>query len=72
MYASGRFDLAGTPIDEATWNANVDRWLPSAADKAYVKSLMVPCFEKGKTAGWIAPPAKGIQGLPVDYEYVRL
>jgi benzoyl-CoA 2,3-dioxygenase component B len=33
---------------------------------------MVPCHEKGKTAGWIAPPAKGIQGMPIDYEYVRL
>ncbi|MEO6708258.1 MAG: benzoyl-CoA 2,3-epoxidase subunit BoxB, partial [Planctomycetota bacterium] len=72
VYSSGRFDLDGKLIDEATWNANVDRWLPSAADKAYVKSLMVPCFEKGKMAGWIAAPAKGIQGLPVDYEYVRL
>ncbi len=72
VYSAGRFDLEGKLIDEATWNANVERWLPSAADKAYVKSLMVPCLEKGKTAGWIAPPAKGIQGLPIDYEYVRM
>jgi benzoyl-CoA 2,3-dioxygenase component B len=72
VYAAGRFDLEGHPIDEATWNARVNEWLPSAEDKAFVKSLMVPCFERGKMAGWIAAPAKGINSLPVDTEYVRL
>jgi benzoyl-CoA 2,3-dioxygenase component B len=28
--------------------------------------------EPGKTAGWIAPPDRGINSLAVDYEYVRL
>ena len=72
VYAGARFDLEGKLIDEAAWVAHVDSWLPSASDRAYVNSLMVPCYEKGKTAGWIAPPAKGIQGMPVDYEYVRM
>ncbi len=71
-YAAGRFDLAGNPIDERTWQQHVDQWLPSVADKAYVKSLMVPCTEKGKMAGWIAPPPKGINDQPADFEYVRL
>lgn len=71
-YAAGRFDLAGNPIDERTWQQNVDAWLPSAADKAFVKSLMVPCYAKGKVAGWIAPPAKGINDQPFEFEYVRL
>jgi benzoyl-CoA 2,3-dioxygenase component B len=26
----------------------------------------------GKMAGWIAPPERGINGMPTDYEYVRL
>ena len=25
----------------------------------------------GKFAGWIAPPAKGIYGQPLDFDYVR-
>ncbi len=28
--------------------------------------------EPGKMAGWIAPPERGINNLPVDYEYVKL
>jgi benzoyl-CoA 2,3-dioxygenase component B len=71
-FAAGRFDLAGNPIDEATWNANVGKWLPTPEDKAYVKSLMVPCHERGKIAGWIAPPPKGVDNQPFDYEYVKL
>ena len=30
------------------------------------------CYERGKMASWIAPPIKGINGLPGDFEYVRL
>jgi benzoyl-CoA 2,3-dioxygenase component B len=28
--------------------------------------------EPGKVAGWIAPPERGVDGKPADYEYVRL
>jgi benzoyl-CoA 2,3-dioxygenase component B len=27
--------------------------------------------EPGKFANWIAPPARGINGLPIEFEYVR-
>ncbi|MCY3753070.1 MAG: benzoyl-CoA 2,3-epoxidase subunit BoxB, partial [Alphaproteobacteria bacterium] len=47
-------------------------WLPTEEDKAYVRSLMHAVTEPGKMAGWIAPPARGIDGKPVDYEYVKL
>jgi benzoyl-CoA 2,3-dioxygenase component B len=33
---------------------------------------MEPQLEPGKFAGWIAPPARGIQGKPTDFEYVKL
>ncbi|MDE0904912.1 MAG: benzoyl-CoA 2,3-epoxidase subunit BoxB [Planctomycetota bacterium] len=71
-YAGSHFDPEGTPIDEATWKANVAQWLPSAEDKAYVKSLMQPVTERGKYAGWIAPPKRGINSQADDYEYVKL
>jgi benzoyl-CoA 2,3-dioxygenase component B len=45
--------------------------LPSESDRAYVKSLMVPITEVGKIAGWIAPPDRGINNNPFDFEYVR-
>ena len=28
--------------------------------------------EPGRIANWIARPARGIKGLPFEYEYVRL
>jgi benzoyl-CoA 2,3-dioxygenase component B len=72
IYSEARFDLDGNPIDEAKWNADSGEWLPSDEDRRFVKSLMKRCHEKGKIAGWIAPPAKGINGLPFEYEYVKL
>jgi benzoyl-CoA 2,3-epoxidase subunit B len=71
MYASMCFDPAGNPIDEREFEANRDAWLPTASDRDYVRSLMVPVYEPGKVAGWIAPPRKGVNGQDVDFEYVR-
>ncbi|ROS32138.1 benzoyl-CoA 2,3-epoxidase subunit BoxB [Amycolatopsis thermoflava] len=62
----------GSLIDEATWEANRKNWLPTSADLAFVRSLMHPVYERGKIAGWVAPPTNGINGKPFDYEYVYL
>ncbi|WP_085317034.1 benzoyl-CoA 2,3-epoxidase subunit BoxB [Derxia lacustris] len=61
----------GRVVSEAEWNANVDDWLPSVEDRAYVASLMGRCVEPGKFANWIAPPVMGINKQPVNFEYVR-
>ena len=61
----------GRVVSEAEWNANADRWLPSAGDRAFVASLMVPVRDPGRFAGWIAPPAVGINRQPLEFEYVR-
>ncbi len=71
-YATGWFDPEGNPIDETTWTTKVDEWMPTREERDYVKSLMKPCYEKGKFAGWIAPPSKGINGQPIEFEYVKL
>jgi benzoyl-CoA 2,3-epoxidase subunit B len=65
-------DPQGNPISADESEARKDEWLPSEADRAYVKSLMKQVTEPGKIAGWIAPPERGINSLPVDYEYVKL
>src|SRR5688500_11608612 len=72
MWAGQFFAPDGTMLDEASWNAKRGAWLPNDADETYIKSLMQPVYERGKMASWIAPPAKGINGLPGDFEYVRL
>ena len=62
----------GKIITEAEWNSRHAEWLPTDEDRAFVQSLMKPVTEPGKFAGWIAPPARGINQQPVDFEYVRL
>ena len=69
--AGHHFDPDGRMITAAEWAAHESEWLPTAADRAYVKSLMHPVIERGKVANWIAPPAKGINGMPFDFEYVK-
>jgi benzoyl-CoA 2,3-dioxygenase component B len=61
----------GRLVDDDTWAASVDQWLPTDHDRAHVESLMIGVTEPGKMAGWLAPPATGIHAKPVDYEYVR-
>jgi benzoyl-CoA 2,3-epoxidase subunit B len=61
----------GRVVSEGEWAANVDHWLPSGGDRAFVASLMGRVVEPGKFANWIAPPVMGINRQPVDFEYVR-
>jgi benzoyl-CoA 2,3-dioxygenase component B len=62
----------GRLISAPEWQAGVDTWLPSAAERDHVQSLMVGVHERGKMAGWVAPPTAGIHAKPVDYEYVQV
>jgi benzoyl-CoA 2,3-dioxygenase component B len=71
-FAGARISPDGKVLSEAEWKANESRWLPTAEDRAYVTSLMGPAVvQPGKFAHWIAPPARGINGQPGEFEYVR-
>ena len=70
-FAGQHITPEGKIISEADWNAKKDDWLPTDVDKAHVRGLMHPVLEPGKIAGWIAPPSKGINDKPDDYEYVH-
>ena len=61
----------GDVITESEWQSQQGWWLPTAEDQAFVGSLMNRVTEPEKIAGWIAPPVRGINGQPWDYEYVR-
>ena len=71
IYADHCFDLEGQIISEGEFEKRKSEWLPTAEDRAYVQSVMVPCYEPGKFAPWIAPPRKGVKGKGVDFEYVK-
>jgi len=61
----------GDVITESEWQSQQGRWLPTAEDQAFVGSLMNRVTDPGRIAAWIAPPVRGIDGKPWDYEYVR-
>jgi benzoyl-CoA 2,3-dioxygenase component B len=62
----------GQPISAEQFGARQNEWLPSDSDRAYILSLMQGVSAPGKMAAWIAPPDRGINNNPVDYEYVKL
>jgi benzoyl-CoA 2,3-dioxygenase component B len=72
MFSHAHFDPNGTRISDEEWERRKSEWLPSDADKQYLLSIMAePIYEPGRFANYIAPPARGINRKPVDFEYVR-
>lgn len=71
VYAGMGFDANGRLLDDADSKTKLTALLPSDSDRAYVESLMQPTIEPGSMAGWIAPPQRGINGLPIEHEYAR-
>jgi benzoyl-CoA 2,3-epoxidase subunit B len=72
LYAGQPLDPEGRLLERAEWERRRADWLPTDADREYVRTLMTPVYERGRIANWIAPPARGVKGLPFDYDYVRL
>jgi len=72
IFANQKISPEGNFVDGKTWDESVVNWLPSMADGDYIQSLMKPCREPGRYAGWIAPPRVGIDNKPGDFEYVKL
>ena len=62
----------GKVLSEAEWVKMKDQWIPSSDDGDFVASLMQPCWEAGKYAGWISAPRMGIDSKDGDFEYVKL
>jgi len=62
----------GNIVSAEQYKNDIAQWIPTEADRAFVRSLMQRVVEPGKMAGWIAPPERGINNLPVEYEYVKL
>ncbi|TDU27998.1 benzoyl-CoA oxygenase subunit B [Panacagrimonas perspica] len=61
----------GRPVSQEEWNAKASEWMPTAADRAYVASLMGRVVEPGQYANWISAPLSGINKQPLDIPYVR-
>ena len=72
VFSAMRFDPAGHPVSAEQWERRRSDWLPSVEDTAYLKSLQATAvYEPGRFANYIAPPLRGINQRPIDFEYVR-
>ena len=71
-WAGQPVDPKGNMLSKEQYEKDLPSWIPSESDRAFVHSLMQRVIEPGKMAGWIAPPERGVNNLPVEYEYVKL
>ena len=71
VFAGHHVSPDGRVLTDTEWEGQSPGWLPSDAERTHVQSLMQPQFEPGKMAGWIAPPSRGINTKPVDFDYVK-
>ena len=72
QFAGFHFTPDGRHISDEEWARRKHEWLPTPEDKKYLLSIMnAPIYEPGKFANYIAPPTRGIKGVPIDFEYVR-
>jgi len=62
----------GKLIAKEEYEKKLRAWIPTETDQAFIQSLMHKVVAPGKMAGWIAPPERGINNLPLEYEYVNL
>ncbi|RME04309.1 MAG: benzoyl-CoA 2,3-epoxidase subunit BoxB [Planctomycetota bacterium] len=72
VYAGHHFDPEGNLLTAEQWERREEEFLPTQEDRDYVQSLMYQVIEPGKFAHWILAPKKGINGKPIDFEYVRM
>lgn len=71
VYEHQPFNPQGKMLSDKDYKDQYGQWIPTEADLDYVKSLMVQVTEPGHFAGWINPPAKGLNGQDVEFEYVK-
>ncbi len=73
IYTDAQFDPSGRLISDDEFAKHAATWLPTDADRAYVKSLMKPVYEPGKIAQYMAPPKRtAVDGKPFEFEFVRV
>ena len=58
---------------QGSLHGGLEAGLPSEDDRAFIASLQgKPIFHPEEMAHWITAPKRGINGQPVNWEYVRV
>ena len=71
VFADVEVSPTGDVLSADDWARQAHDWLPSDADHDFAQSLMKPATAPGEMASWIGPPSRGINGQPIDFDYVR-
>jgi benzoyl-CoA 2,3-dioxygenase component B len=71
VFAGFGYSPDGEYLEKDEYDRKVSQWLPTEEDRNYVQSCMVPVYEPGKMASWIAPPKRGINRQATEFEYVK-
>ncbi len=72
VFAESHISPDGRVLGEAEWTHHSAEWLPTKGDHEHVQSLMKRVIEPGQFASYIAPPLRGINNQPGDFEYVKI
>ena len=60
----------GQLVADEDWQRRKSEWMPNENDREFVASLMKPMTKPGQFASWIAPPVRGINHQPLDFDYI--
>ncbi len=71
QFGSASITPDGQLVSSEEWQRRKSEWLPTPDDLQKVAALMKAETSPGKFAGWIAPPARGINLQPLAFEYVK-
>ena len=73
MFSSLHYDPSGAPLSECRVGAAQARVASRCRRSRSTRSASwrPPVYEPGKFANYIAPPVRGINRQPVNFEYVR-
>ncbi len=69
-FAGASMTPEGKIIAEEEWQRRKSEWIPTERDREFVASLMKPVTTPGQFATWIAPPVRGINHQPLDFDYI--
>jgi benzoyl-CoA 2,3-dioxygenase component B len=72
VFADDFITPQGEVVTQQQWQARQNDWLCTDADGDYIQSLMQPCHEAGRYAGWIAEPRVGVDNQADDFEFVKI
>ena len=67
-FAGQHISPAGEILELQDWERQSAAWLPTPDDRARVAELMLPHYEPGEFATWIAPPGIRHQRFAVEYD----